>query len=234
MKVSFLIIGALGIFASAASAAPVCIAGGTMASYVALGNGGCTIGNLLFSNFVYGSTGHQNGIAVSASEVFLDPVNIGTYNPGPGIVFSSSGWFVNSASLIDDSYVDSSIAFDVSVVSGAPIIKDGTLILGPYSALGTGLADIAETLTPQGGSGLQLQVDSGGPFTANVDFTPVNRVHVLKDLFIFVPQGEASGSARINSFEEDFSEAPEPVSTALIGSGLVALGFWRRRSMQRS
>jgi len=234
MKVVALFVVGLSVLASTASAAPVCVGGATMASYVALGPGGCTIGNLLFSNFAYGSTGHQNGAAVPASQVFLQPVNIGTFQPGPGIVFSSELWFVNSASLIDDSYVDSSIAFDVSTLGQARIIEGGTLILSSFSAAGTGMANVAETLTPEGSAGIPLWVDSEGPFSSHVGFAPVDTVHVLKDLLIFVPQGDARGSARINSFEEDFSEAPEPVGSALVGSGLLAFAFWRRRASQRS
>ena len=66
-----------------------------MASYEALGAGGCVIGDKLFSNFVYGSTAHGTGVAVADTAVFLTPVNIDGVNPGPGIVFSSTDWVVS-------------------------------------------------------------------------------------------------------------------------------------------
>src|SRR5260370_17713210 len=90
MKLSVLLVITVAAFVSAASAAPLCVAGGTMASYEVLGAGGCVIGDKLFSNFVYGSTGHGNGVAVADTAVFLTPVNIGGLNPVPGIVFSGA------------------------------------------------------------------------------------------------------------------------------------------------
>src|SRR4051794_34348560 len=113
MKLSVLVVMVAAVFGSTASAAPVCVAGGTMASYMALGVGGCEIGNLLFSNFFYGSTGRGTGVAVPASAVLLTPVGAGTFNPGPGIVFSSAGWIVPGGSPTVNSFVDSSIGFDV-------------------------------------------------------------------------------------------------------------------------
>src|ERR1017187_1505750 len=84
-------------FVGSASAAPLCTAiGSTMAAYVAQGAVGCTIGDKLFSSFLYGSTGSGTGVAVPASQVFLTPVGAGTYNPGPGIIFSSNAWLVPS------------------------------------------------------------------------------------------------------------------------------------------
>jgi hypothetical protein len=205
-----------------------------MASYEALGAGGCVIGDKLFSNFVYGSTGHGNGVAVSDTAVFLTPVNIDGVNPGPGILFSSAGWVVGSASPVTNSFVDSSIAFTVTVVGSPLFIEGGTLALSSYSTTGTGIADITETINP---SGTQLQVDGNGPFAITKAFAPTTTVSVLKDLLVTVPiLGTGTGGfAQINSFEEDFNqtEAPEPVSMALIGSGLLGLGLWRRHVVRR-
>ena len=62
MRLSVLVVMGLAALGSVASAAPLCVAGGTMASYVALGVGGCKIGDKLFSNFFYGSTGRGTGV----------------------------------------------------------------------------------------------------------------------------------------------------------------------------
>jgi hypothetical protein len=218
-------------FVGSASAAPLCISGGTMASYAALGVGGCQIGDKLFSNFIYGSTGHGTGVAVAASAVFLTPVGAGTFNPGPGIIFSSAGWIVPSGSPTTNSFVDSSIGFDVTVIGGFPIMEDGTLTLSSFAVSGSGLADITETINP---AGIQLQVDSqNGPLVSHGFFPNTNHVSVLKDLLVTV-QANTTGSTQIFSFEEDFSQVPEPVGSALLGSGLLALGVWRRRVSQRS
>ena len=229
MKLSVLVVMAVAVSGSVASAAPVCVAGGTMASYVALGIGGCEIGDKLFSNFFYGSTGHGTGVAVAAAGVFLTPVGAGTYNPG--IIFSSAGWVVPSGSPTTNSFVDSSIGFDVSVIGGFAIMEDATLTMSSFATSGAGLADITETITP---FGIQLQVDSqNGPLVSHGFFPNINKVSVLKDLLVTVQQG-ATGSAQVFSFEEDFSQVPEPVSSAVVGSGLLALGLWRRRANRRS
>lgn len=230
MKLSVRIVMMLAVLVGSASAAPLCTAiGSTMPAYVGQGSVGCTIGDKLFSNFVYLSTASGTGISVPSSAVTMTPVNAGTLDPGPGIVFSSSGWSVPSVALVN-SFVDSSIAFDVTVLDGRPIIDDGYLSLTGFALSGTGTVDITETISP---SGTQLQVDGSGPFVSHKFFTPVSSVHVLKELLVTVPGGTSPGSASITSFEEDFSQNPEPVGTILVGSGLLALGFLRRRATSR-
>src|ERR1035438_10102333 len=124
-------------FASMAAAAPLCTAlvgtgvGGavTMADYVALGSGGCVIGDKLFSSFYYQPSHGGTGPAVAASAVFLTPVDAGTYSPGPGITFSSGSWFVPGGSTIEPSFFDASITFSVNVLRGGALIEDATLTI---------------------------------------------------------------------------------------------------------
>ena len=230
MRLSVYLAMILVAFAGMASAYPLCTnivdgnGSSTMAAYVAMGQGtgtGCTIGDKLFSTFIYGSTAQGNGVAVPATAVFLTPVDAGTDSPGPGILFSSSGWKV----LGPADSVDSSIFFTVTVLPGGNLIDDAGLSL-VFGTTGTGVvADITETLNPMG---LQLQVDSNGPFVSHKFFTPTNTVSVSKDLLVEVFNG-ATGTATISNFTENFSEIPEPVGLVLIGSGLLALGAWRRR-----
>lgn len=239
MKLTVLI-GILGLglgLSGTAGAAPLCVAGGTMASYEALGAGGCTIGDRLFSNFGYASTAGGNGVMAPDTAVFLTPVvpaGAGFYNPGPGIIFSSAVWMIPSASPELDSFVDSSISFTVSALDSDAWISGGTLTLTSFSQSGTGFADIAETLNPLG---LQLHVNAAGPDSQTKTFAPRNSISVLKDLILAVPSGTELGTAQIFSFEEDFSQgqvSPEPVGVLLMGSGLIALGIWRRRADHRS
>src|ERR1035441_6490526 len=70
MKASALLATILFGAVSIASATPLCAIGGTMDSYVTLGSGGCTVGDLLFSNFVYNDSGSAPG-----SAVFLTPIS---------------------------------------------------------------------------------------------------------------------------------------------------------------
>jgi hypothetical protein len=218
------------ICAGLASAIPVCVSGGTLASYEALAGGCIYDGSLLFSNFIYGNTFAGAGAAVSNTNVFLTLVGAGTYNRG--IVFSTgeagNGWSVQVNSPGGLSFVDSSIQFTVTALSGGKI-EDGTLTLLSFGTGGSGRATIGETINPGGvPPGFQYTVRGVGPTTTHEIFPASTMVTVLKDIQVRVP-ASGTGFATINSFEEDFSQMPEPVGSVLIGSGLLALGIWRRR-----
>jgi hypothetical protein len=239
MKLSVFLMATLVAFASMAAAAPLCTAlvgtgvGGavTMADYVALGSGGCVIGDKLFSSFYYQPSHGGTGPAVAASAVFLTPVDAGTYSPGPGITFSSGSWFVPGGSTIEPSFFDASITFSVNVLRGGALIEDATLTMGSESRVtGAGQATIGEDVFAANGYtelGV-MDVDVNGPLVDHIVFARTSGIQVAKNFFIGVDKN-ATGSARIYSFTENFSEVPEPLGAILIGSGLLALGAWRRR-----
>ena len=234
MKSSVLLATTLVAFAGIASAAPLCTGiGSTMADYLALGSGGCTIGDKLFSNFTFNVTFFGTGADVPAADVSLAPVGAGTSNPG--ILFSSNAVLVPGADPSALSYVDLGIGFTVSTVDGRNLIEDATLTLSSFAVSGTGRANIGETVTPGSDPALLLAVDSSGPFVDHTLFTPTNTVSVLKDVIVSVLPSETvgSGTAQIFSFQENFSQIPEPIGSVLIGSGLLALGIWRRRVSRR-
>ena len=235
MRRTLLICLALAVLASIASANPLCTSD-TMANYISqytsIANG-CQVGDKLFYNFGYSPTG-SGATAPTSSQVTIvgDPTN--AYEPG--LIFTSNGWSVSGTSTISSPlYIDSTIFFTVAVVGLQPLIVDASLDFNNnFSVSGQGVADIGETVTFDGGtSSTGLEVDSAnGPFTDVKSFAPVSFVRVQKDLLVIVPQGinPATGTATITQFREGFSEsAPEPVSTLLIGSGLVGLAFLRRR-----
>ena len=228
MKLSVLLVATLVALASMASAAPLCTAvGSTMADYVALGSTGCQIGDKVFYNFFYSSSGGGLGVAVPASAVTLSPVGADTYNPG--IAFSSDNWFVPGGSTTRTSVIDSSISFTVTVLPGGHPIDDASLTLGSFDQVGAGTASIGETvLAADGFTQLGFMgVGTNGQLAAEVNFAPTSTIQISKNFALFVPQN-GTGSIRVSSFTENFSEIPEPVGAILIGSGLLALGAWRR------
>ena len=75
---------------------------------------------------------------MAATAVFLTPVDAGSFNPGPGIIFSSAGWVVPSGSPTTNSFVDSSIGFDVSVIGGLAIMEDATLTMSSFATSARG------------------------------------------------------------------------------------------------
>jgi hypothetical protein len=239
MRLSVLLATVLVAFANIASTAPLCTSLGnsdhvaTMADYVAQSSVGCIIGDKLFSNFLYIGTAFGTGVVAPDTQVYLTPVGADTYNPG--IVFSSNGWVVPGAAPGVNSYVDATIGFTVTVLNGGHLIEDASMTLSSFATAGTARANIGETVTPGGAQGsLNLAVDSAGALVSHQYFTPTDTVTVLKDLILAAPPSAfGSGSAQITSFAENFSEIPEPVGAVLIGSGLLALGIWRRRVSRR-
>jgi hypothetical protein len=238
MKLLVLLAGMLVAFVGVASAIPLCTSIGvespaTVADYVALGSynpqtgtGGCQVGDKIFSDFIYDSTSNILNGAVPAGNVNVTLDTSNAYNPG--LIFSSIGWVVPAASSTPLS-VDSSVSFIVTVLTGGHLIDDASLTLVSSTFSGSGSGSITETLA----SGLQLVVRTGGQNVSHVSFAPASSLSVTKDLLITVPgisPDRPSGSAQIFSFEENFSEIPEPAGSVLIGSGLLALGFWRHRA----
>ena len=229
MKLSIFLAATLVGFASMASAAPLCTdVGNTMADYLRLGSTGCQIGDKVFYNFVYSSSGGGTATAVPASAVLVSPVGADTYNPG--ITFSSESWFVPGSSPTRTSVLDSSFGFTVTVLPGGNPIDDASLTLGSFNRVGSGAANIGETvLAADGFTELGFMgVSTSGQLLAEVNFVDATTFQVRKNFGLAVPTG-STGSIQVSSFTENFSEVPEPVGAILIGSGLLALGAWRRR-----
>jgi len=201
-----------------------------MSVYDALGFS-CFISDKLFSNFTYSPTAGGNGVPVPDTAVFVTADTLDPNNPG--FHFASSAWTVSS-SVNDtfDSFVDSTINFDVATLSGQALIDDNTLTLNAFSSSGLGFfLAVDEQYTPDP-SGLGLHVHSDPFSTTTTDhrvFTPINALHVTKDLFLGA-ENHTTSTATITQFSENFSEigAPEPLGFVLMGSGLIGLGIRRR------
>jgi hypothetical protein len=217
MKTSVFLAIVLFVAVGIASAAPLCVNDGTMVSYIALGNGGCSIGDLLFYGFRYTDSG-----SAPASAVFLTPISSSLTSSGPGLSFASSDWTATGTLLSGDIVHDSAMFFNVKTLDGRPLINGATLALVSSEFTGDSGGSVAEGITPGAN---QLEVDTGGPYLSGVVFAPTSGIQVRKDLFVVGSLGTAS----IGVFDEGFAVVPEPVGSVLIGSGLLALGIWRRR-----
>jgi hypothetical protein len=224
-------------FASITLASPVCT--GTvqnaMDNFKTLATA-CAVGDKLFYNFTYSGTGgplNPPASIPSATEVNMAGDNS---NPSePGLIFSSAKWTVSGTPSTQDNFIDSNITFSVATFGLVPLIEDASLDYNnQFTVTGVGRAFIGETVTLPGGAGtVGLGVDSNaGPFTDVKNFAPVATLSVSKDLQVRIPKSLTGGpfsTATITSFREGFSEIPEPVSTTLIGSGLLGLAFLKRR-----
>lgn len=222
MKKTILSIAIALASVASVSAAPTCSVG-TLADYIALGSEGCTIGDKLFSGFVYAGTAGGGATAVAASDIVVNPLVSAT---DPGILFSSGGW-----TAFNGQFVDSTIAFDVSVLDPSFSIVGAELTIAGGS-LGVATGTVAETLVPPA---VSMFADVNGTPHDSVSFGPRSTIHVLKDILVVAQAGSGLNFASISAVEQRFNqtpggEVPEPGSMALMGTALVAVGMIYRKS----
>ena len=199
--------------ASACFAAPC--GTGTLASYIALGSDGCTIGsNTLFDFRIL------NGIAgatpISSGAVTLTPSG-GAFDPGLSATVNT---MANTGALLESLFTykiagsfyigdsinltNSSASMDGAVTGIQNFCAGGTF--GPSGVSGcTGVAGTLLTLT-----GMQNQ-DS-------TSFRPVTLLSVTDD---FTLDGGATGSASGGMLANRFTAVPEPAAFFVTGMGLA-------------
>lgn len=203
----------LGVAASCSS--------GSLASYIALGSGGCTIGGDTLSNFKL-LTGSSGATPIVASSVTLNPSG-GTYNPALMISTSQTAT-TNSLETI--------FTYSITGTSFTGI----SAVLGNSSETGaggvTGLVNFCEGssfgpdgLSGCGGSSGGLTTVDGFQNTDSATFVKIPFLNVTNDLEI---NGPATGGTLTNSF----TAVPEPISTALTGFGLLFVGAMKVRRLR--
>jgi hypothetical protein len=198
---------------------------GSLASYVALSSGGCTIGSDKLYNFQILS-GISGGTAIAPGSVNLNPTG-GSLNPLLTISTTQSA----SAGVP----LEAIFTYDISgaLFTGISAVLSGTSETGDGGV--TGIVNFCE-----GGSfgsdgvsgcgfanGALLTLDGGVQPSDNSQFAGVSFLNVTDD-FTIDPGviGTATGGTLTNSF----TAVPEPVSFTLTGLGLALAGALKVRS----
>jgi len=224
--------------ASADTSIPQCASSGTLASYIALGAGGCIIEDKVFFNFSANITGN---VPLSTSSVFITPI---TTALDPGILVNPNMLVMNTSG-VGDFFQDLALHFSVRTLDLGARIKDvslglagggvlsGATSINEFVCVGGAFANpLAGTGCPVGNQVVNLNVANPPPilFVEQNFASLTNFVDVFKD--IAVHSGTA-GSASISSFTQQFSEVPvpEPLNVILLGTALLAVAPILRRRL---
>jgi len=232
-------------FAATALAGPLCIPGGSLASYEALGASGCVVDpttSVAVGSFSY-TVLPSTGVITPDTDIFVTPVFLGSGHIG--LNFTSASFGVTGSQFVD---YQIGFTWDPPPIRSAddlledPVVPPGSAQVTTSLCLG---AAFTGTVCPLSTALLTVSDDGISPMlTDAVSFASVTTLGVLDTLLlngggssespgVSTDNAVLGGSADITGFSNDVTLVPEPATWVIAACGLLALA-WRPRSGRRS
>jgi hypothetical protein len=213
-------------YANTITPVAACVSG-TLASYIALGATGCSVGptTLVFSDFSFGLVSASGGaVAVGAAGITVTPV----ISPQKfGLNYASSGFNVTAGQFIQ--YLLSYTIDDPPIIHGFELdMFDPPTPPGMASITSVGCLGAAFSGSTCPTSTVTQMVSDNGITASLTDIKNFGPVSILGNRSTITLDAHLGGTADITGFTE-FAAIPEPATAWFAGAGLLLLFAVRRR-----
>jgi hypothetical protein len=160
----------------------------------------------------------------------IEVIPLADQSLNPGIRFETNGQLATAGV----NFLDVTFGFKVAVLNPNLYIKDNSLAITAFSSFGfSGAIAIRENVSDVGGSLLAEKEVSAdillGSFNLfdSAEFAPVQVIEVEKNIFISTLfDGDFMS---LDSFEQRFSQIPEPSTMVFVAIGLLVIGYLCKR-----